>query len=176
MHAVRESLLEAQAEAVGLPLRKIYLPSPCSNEAYEKAMAQAVDEARAQGIDTIAFGDLHLEDVRAYRERSLDGTGVAPDFPLWGSPTRELAHRMVASGLKAYVTCVDPRALDPSFAGRTFDEKFLEDLPAEVDPCGENGEFHSFAYDGPMFHTSLAIARGDVVERDGFVFADLNAA
>ena len=176
MHAVRESLLDAQAEAVGLPLRKIYLPSPCSNEVYEAAMARAVDEARAEGIDTLAFGDLHLEDVRKYRERCLAGTGVAPDFPLWGAPTRELAHRMLASGLKAYVTCVDPRVLDRSFAGRAFDEEFLEDLPESVDPCGENGEFHSFAYDGPMFHTPLTIVRGDVVERDGFLFADLNVA
>lgn len=173
MHAVREKLLDAQAKALGLPLRKLTLPSPCSNEEYETAMAKAVGEALRDGIDAIAFGDLHLEDVRRYREEKLRGTGLAPIFPLWGRPTRELADRMVASGLRAFVTCVDPRALDPSFAGRIFDRDFLNDLPEQVDPCGENGEFHTFAYAGPMFSEPLVVVPGEIVERDGFVFADL---
>lgn len=173
MHAVREVLLDAQAAALGLPLGKVYLPSPCSNEEYERTMSEAVAAARAEGVESFAFGDLHLEDVREYREKNFEGTGMTPLFPLWGLPTRALANEMVREGLKAHVTCVDPRVLDPSFAGRSFDASFLADLPESVDPCGENGEFHTFAYDGPMFERPVALRPGDVVERDGFVFADL---
>jgi len=174
MHAVRESLLEAQAKSAGVPVRKIFIPSPCSNEEYERVMGDAMDEARLDGIDTIAFGDLYLEDVRRYREEKLAPTGLALEFPLWGIPTRELANRMAASGLEAYLTCVDPRVLDRSFAGRRFDRELLDDLPEGVDPCGENGEFHTFATAGPMFRERIQVAPGEVVERDGFVFADLD--
>ena len=173
MHAVREVLLEAQAEAAGLPLWKVEIPWPCPNEAYEAAMAAACAKAVADGIEAIAFGDLFLEDVRDYRIQKLAGTGLRPLFPLWGRPTAELAREMVAGGLKATLTCVDPKALDPSFAGRDFDARLLADLPPGVDPCGERGEFHSFAWDGPLFRYPVPIRRGEVVERDGFVFADL---
>jgi uncharacterized protein (TIGR00290 family) len=176
MHAVREELLDAQAEAAGLPLVKIYLPHPCSNAAYEDAMRGAIAQARAAGVTHMAFGDLFLEDVRQYREKMLAGTGIEPLFPLWGEPTGHLASRMVAAGLRAYLTCVDPKQLSPAFAGRTFDEWLLEDLPESVDPCGERGEFHTFAYAGPMFEIPIRILPGDVVTRDGFVFADLRLA
>jgi uncharacterized protein (TIGR00290 family) len=176
MHSTRESLLDMQAEAVSLPLRKVFLPDPCPNEAYERAMEDALKEAKAEGVQAIAFGDLFLEDIRRYREENLAGTGMKPLFPLWGSDTRELALTMVGGGLRAFVVCVDPAVLDPSFAGRTFDRRFLEDLPPEVDPCGERGEFHTFAFQGPMFRTPLAIQPGDIVERAGFVFADLSPA
>ncbi|MBW2237234.1 MAG: adenine nucleotide alpha hydrolase, partial [Deltaproteobacteria bacterium] len=151
MHAVRETLLERQAQAAGLPLWKIPLPYPCPNEAYERIMAGVIQRAQSEGVEAMAFGDLFLEDIRAYREHQLDGTGLEPLFPIWGIPTDELARTMVAAGLRAQITCVDPRQLDRSFAGRVFDAQFLADLPAGVDPCGENGEFHSFATDGPMF-------------------------
>jgi uncharacterized protein (TIGR00290 family) len=174
MHAVRRVLVEAQAEAAGLPLIASPLPWPCSNEAYEEAMRQALDEARDQlAVTHVAFGDLFLEDVRRYREERLEGTGFTPLFPLWGRPTAALAREMVDGGLKARITCVDPRHLNPSFAGRAFDYTLLQDLPADVDPCGERGEFHSFAWDGPMFRTPVAVELGDVVERDGYWFADL---
>ncbi|MBW2371449.1 MAG: adenine nucleotide alpha hydrolase [Deltaproteobacteria bacterium] len=173
MHAVRETLLERQAQAAGLPLWKIPLPYPCPNEAYERIMAGVIQRAQSEGVEAMAFGDLFLEDIRAYREHQLDGTGLEPLFPIWGIPTDELARTMVAAGLRAHVTCVDPRQLDRSFAGRVFDAQFLADLPAGVDPCGENGEFHSFATDGPMFSKRLEVQTGEVVERDGFVFADL---
>ena len=173
MHGVREALLEAQAAAVGLPLWKVPLPWPCSNEAYEAAMAGACARAAAEGIASVAFGDLFLEEVRAYREAKLAGTGLAPLFPLWGADTAGLAREMVATGLKATLVCVDPRVLDGGFAGRTFDADLLADLPAGVDPCGELGEFHTFAWDGPGFAEPVAVAPGEVVERDGFVFADL---
>lgn len=176
MHAVREDLLEAQAEAAGLPLIKIFLPHPCSNEIYEAAMRGAIAQARDAGITHMAFGDLFLEDVRQYRERMLAGTGIQPIFPLWQQPTGHLADRMVAAGLRAYLTCVDPAQLSQAFAGRTFDERFLEDLPDSVDPCGERGEFHTFAYAGPMFDRSIPILPGEVITRDGFVFADLQLA
>jgi uncharacterized protein (TIGR00290 family) len=173
MHAVREELLDAQAEAAGLPLIKVPLPHPCSNDIYEAAMRGAIARARAEGITHMAFGDLFLEDVRRYREQMLAGTGIEPLFPLWGEPTGALAGRMVASGLRAFLTCVDPAQLSPTFAGRTFDEWLLEDLPERVDPCGERGEFHTFAYAGPMFDQPISIRPGEVVTRDGFVFADL---
>lgn len=176
MHAVRESLLEAQAASAGVPLRKVSIPSPCSNEEYERAMEEVMERAKADGIDTIAFGDLYLEDIRRYREEKLAPTGLAVEFPLWGMPTDDLAQRMVSSGLEAYVTSVDPRVLDRSFAGRRFDRNFLEELPQAVDPCGEKGEFHTFAYAGPMFRHRLPVVPGEVLERDGFVFADLDFA
>jgi uncharacterized protein (TIGR00290 family) len=172
MHAVRVRLLELQAQAVGLPLWKIGLPHPCSNEQYESAMSEVIARARADAVEAFAFGDLFLEDIRRYRERQLAGTGIAPVFPLWGRPTAQLARDMVASGLRAVVTCVDPRHLDAGFAGREFDASFIDDLPAGADPCGENGEFHTFAYDGPMFQHPVSIAVGERLERDCFVFAD----
>ncbi len=176
MHAVREELLDAQAEAVGLPLVKIFLPHPCSNEVYETAMRGAIARALDAGITHMAFGDLFLADVRRYREQMLAGTGIQPVFPLWGQPTGNLADRMVAAGLRAYLTCVDPAQLSQAFAGRTFDEWLLKDLPSSVDPCGERGEFHTFAYAGPMFDRSIPIVPGEVITRDGFVFADLQLA
>jgi len=173
MHAVRESLLEAQAAAAGLPLWKVDIPFPCPNEAYEAAMGAACAKAVAEGIEVMAFGDLFLEDVRAYRIEKLVGTGLRPLFPLWGRDTAALAREMTAGGLRAALTCVDPKALDVSFAGRAFNAALLADLPPSVDPCGERGEFHSFVWDGPMFSRPIPIQRGEVVERDGFVFADL---
>ena len=173
MHAVRRELLAAQAAAVGLPLRTVEIPHPCSNADYEAAMAAAVERAGADGITAVAFGDLFLEDVRRYREDRMRGSGLTPLFPLWGIPTGALARRMVAAGLRARLTCVDPKTLPAAFAGRDFDDALLADLPAGVDPCGERGEFHSFAYDGPMFERAVPIRTGEVVERDGFVFADL---
>jgi uncharacterized protein (TIGR00290 family) len=174
MHAVRRSLVEAQAEAAGLPLLDAPLPWPCGNEDYEAAMAAALETARARfQITHVAFGDLFLEDIRRCREDRLRGTGLTPLFPLWGLPTGELARAMVRGGLRARITCVDPRALDPGFAGRDFDAAFLDGLPEGVDPCGERGEFHSFAHDGPMFARPIPVRGGEVVTRDGFVFADL---
>ena len=173
MHAVRESLLEMQAEAVGLPLVKAMIPSPCPNEVYESAMAEAMSRARIEGVTHVIFGDLFLEDIRAYRERQLAACGMTAVFPLWLQDTRELAERMVAAGISAYLTCVDPRKLGRDFAGRQFDSRLLRDLPANIDPCGENGEFHTFVSSGPMFAKPLDVTVGEVVERDGFVFADV---
>jgi uncharacterized protein (TIGR00290 family) len=173
MHAVREELLEQQADALGLPLIKVPLLWPCSNADYEQAMATALAQARRESIQRIAFGDLFLEDIRRYREAKLAGTGIKPVFPLWQLDTAQLAQTMVASGLRARLTCVDPKKLSASFAGRLFDAELLDDLPSNVDPCGENGEFHTFAFEGPMFRHPVAVETGEVVERDGFVFADL---
>lgn len=173
MHAVRVQLLRAQAAAAGLPLTEVGLPWPCSNEQYEAVMATAIEQARASGITVMAFGDLFLEDIRQYRVQKLEGTGIRPIFPLWGLPTDELARTMLYGGLRARLTCVDPRKLPLEFAGREFDAALLAELPPSVDPCGERGEFHSFAYAGPMFKSPVAIRTGEVVERDGFVFADL---
>jgi uncharacterized protein (TIGR00290 family) len=177
MHAIRRELLEAQAQAAGLPLRIVNIPWPCANEDYETRMASAVDAFVREGFTHVGFGDLFLEDVRQYREERLTGTGLTPLFPLWkAKPTSELAREMIAGGIRAYLTCVDPRQLDATFAGRDFDESLLADLPAHVDPCGEKGEFHSFVWDGPMFTRPLRIERGEVVERDGFLFADIRLA
>jgi uncharacterized protein (TIGR00290 family) len=173
MHAVRHALVEAQAAAAGLPLRAVPLPWPCSNQQYESLMAEACRIAVAGGIGAIAFGDLFLRDVREYRERSLAGSGLEPLFPLWEMPTRDLAHEMIRSGLRAKITCVDKKILDASFAGREFDLALLADLPPHVDPCGENGEFHSFVYDGPMFRHPIPVTVGELRDADGFVFADL---
>jgi uncharacterized protein (TIGR00290 family) len=173
MHAVRVELLQAQADALGLPLWQIPIPSPCPNEVYERAMAAAVERAVADGFTHMAFGDLFLEDIRRYREDRLAGTGLTPIFPLFGINTTALAREMVTGGLRARLTCVDPRVLNRTFAGRDFDASLLGELPSSVDPCGERGEFHSFAYDGPMFSEPISIRAGEVVDRDGFVFADV---
>ena len=173
MHGVRIELLRRQAAAVGLPLSLIRIPSPCSNDDYARAMQTFVLQARGEGVEAFAFGDLFLEDVRRFREQGLQGTGIDALFPLWGLPTAELAGAMVAGGLKAVITCIDPKRLDRRFAGRIYDEGFLAELPDGVDPCGEYGEFHSFAFDGPMFMHPVALKTGETVERDGFVFTDL---
>jgi uncharacterized protein (TIGR00290 family) len=176
MHAVRRTLLEAQARAAGLPLWPVPIPSPCPNAEYEGRMGAALARARAEGIAHVAFGDLFLEDVRRYRETQLAGSGVAPLFPLWGQPTDRLARDMIAGGLQAILTCVDPAQLDPRFAGRRFDAALLAELPPGVDPCGERGEFHTFCTAGPMFDAPVAVRAGAVVARDGFHFADLMEA
>ena len=173
MHAVRTELLRAQADAAGVPLWPVPIPWPCSNDAYEAAMAAALERAQADGVTAVAFGDLFLEDIRRYREERLRPLGIEPLFPLWGRPTAPLAAEMIAGGLRARLTCVDPKQLDPRFAGREFDAALLAELPGGVDPCGERGEFHTFAYDGPMFRRPVAPRAGEVVARDGFVFADL---
>jgi uncharacterized protein (TIGR00290 family) len=172
MHAVRECLVEMQAAAAELPLIKVPIPSPCTNEVYEHAMGEAMARARAEGIRHVVFGDLFLEDIRAYREKQLAACGMTPVFPLWRRDTRKLAEEMIAHGLSAYLTCVDPRKLDRSFAGRRFDAGFLLELPADVDPCGENGEFHTFANGGPMFKQAIPVTAGEIVEREGCIFAD----
>ena len=174
MHAVRRRLLEAQAAAAGVPLRTVQLPWPCTNEQYEQRMNAAVSQAVAEGFTHVAFGDLFLEDVRRYREDKLAGTGLTPIFPIWGIPTGDLAVRMVDNGLRSVLTCVNPKQLDRSFAGRQFDRALLDDLPPGVDKCGERGEFHSFAWNGPMFSRPVTIEVGEVVDRDGFVFADIS--
>ena len=175
MHAVRRELVAAQAMAAGLPLRVVHLPWPCSNEIYEARVAEAIRGALAEGVTHMAFGDLFLEDVRDYRIRQLTGTGITPMFPLWGTSrdTPALARTMVDAGLRAIVTCVDPRQLPAEVVGRTLDATFLEGLPPGVDPCGERGEFHSFCYAGPMFRHEIPVVPGDIVTRDGFTFADL---
>ena len=173
MHAVRRALLEAQAAAAGRPLHVIEIPWPCPNEAYESRMGAFVAEQTARGIETMAFGDLFLEDIRAYREAKLAGSGIAPLFPLWGRDTAALAEEMIAGGLKAHLTCVDPKKLPAHFAGRAFDRALLAELPAGVDPCGENGEFHTCVSAGPMFAHAIEVRTGVIETRDGFVFADL---
>jgi uncharacterized protein (TIGR00290 family) len=174
MHAVRREMLDAQASAAGLPLHVVPLPWPCSNEQYEAIMAGAVAGFVGDGFTHVAFGDLFLEDVRAYRESRLAGSGLEPLFPLWKTKTtRELADEMIAAGLKARLTCVNPKRLDASFCGRIFDRSFLADLPADVDPCGENGEFHSFAFEGPMFEHPVEHRLGQILARDGYTFADV---
>jgi uncharacterized protein (TIGR00290 family) len=176
MHGVREVLLDRQTEALGLPCWKISIPSPCPNEVYEREMASMLDQARRDGVTHVVFGDIFLEDLRAYREKRLAEVGMIAVFPLWKRDTKALAGEMIASGLRATITCIDPRKLHRSFAGRTFDDGFVADLPSGVDPCGENGEFHSFAWAGPMFDKTIPVATGEVVERDGFVFADVMPA
>jgi uncharacterized protein (TIGR00290 family) len=173
MHGVREALLDQQGDAVGLPCRKASIPSPCPNEVYEREIARVLAEVARDGVTHVVFGDLFLEDLRRYREAKLTEVGMTAVFPLWMRDTSVLAREMIAAGLRATVTCIDPRKLDRSFAGRTFDAEFLKDLPAGVDPSGENGEFHTFASGGPMFTRTIETMVGDVVERDGFVFADV---
>ena len=173
MHAVRREVLAAQAAAAGLPVRVVPIPHPCPNEVYEERMRAAVADAVADGFTHAAFGDLFLEDVRRYREDRLAGSGLTPLFPIWGIPTRELAGQMIDAGLRARVVCVDTRTIDASFAGREWNGALLDELPASVDPCGENGEFHTCVYAGPMFRQPLVLERGETVTRDPFVWADL---
>ncbi len=173
MHGVPVAALRAQARAAGLALHEVAIPHPCPNGVYEERMGRFVAEARAAGVEAIAFGDLFLEDVRAYREARLAGSGIRPLFPLWGADTARLAREMVAAGLRAWITTVDPRVLGRDFAGRLYDGALLEALPEGVDPCGERGEFHSFAFAGPMFRAPVPVRPGAVVKREGFVFADL---
>jgi uncharacterized protein (TIGR00290 family) len=176
MHAVRRELVERQAAAARLPLWAVPLPWPCSNEQYEALMARACAKAIAEGIEGVAFGDLFLEDVRAYRVKQMKGTGLEPIFPVWGMPTRELARKMIAAGVRAKLTCVDTKKLARSFVGREFDEALLADFPEGVDPCGERGEFHSFVYAGPMLNGILPVSVGETVVREQFVFADVVAS
>jgi uncharacterized protein (TIGR00290 family) len=176
MHGVRRELVEAQAEAAGIPLWDVDLPSPCSNADYESIMTEACRAAVRKGIQCVAFGDLFLRDIREYRERQLEGSGLTPIFPVWSIPTHELARTMIASGLKAKLTCVDSQSLSPEFVGREFDEQLLSDLPPQTDPCGENGEFHSFVYAAPIFRRDIRVTVGEIVTRDRFVFADLTSA
>ena len=176
MHAVRRELVERQAAATKLPLWQVPLPWPCSNQQYESLMAQVCAKAVAEGVHGVAFGDLFLEDVRAYRERQLKDTGLTPIFPVWGLPTQTLAREMIASGVRAKLTCVDTAKLDRSFAGREFDMALLSNLPDGADPCGERGEFHSFVYAGPMLNAAIPVSVGETIARDGFIFADLISA
>jgi len=173
MHAVRRELLETQAAAVGLPLHVVDLPWPCPNEIYAQRMAAAVEAARADGVSKMVFGDLFLADVRAYRVQMLAGSGIEPVFPLWLEPTEQLSRRMTAAGIRAVLTCVDPAQAPATLLGRWYDDTLLDELPPGVDPCGENGEFHTFVVDGPGFGRGLDVTIGEVVERDGFVFADV---
>jgi uncharacterized protein (TIGR00290 family) len=173
MHGVRRELLARQIDAVGIPLVEVRIPPACVNDVYEARMAQAFASAPLSDVEAVAFGDLFLEDVRAYREERLAANGMRGLFPLWGRDTGMLAREFVAAGFQAFIACLDPRALDASFAGRAYDEQLLADLPAHVDPCGENGEFHTFVHAGPIFTAPIACAPGEVVEREGFVFCDL---
>lgn len=173
MHAVRRTLLEAQADRLGLPLHVVEIPSPCPNDVYEERMEAAMNAAVAGGIGHVAFGDLFLEDVRAYREETLRGSGVAPLFPIWGQPTEEVARQILDARIRAVVTCVDPRCMPADLVGHAYDAEFLRALPDGVDPCGERGEFHTFVWDGPGFSAPIRVGVGEVVERDGFVFCDV---
>jgi len=173
MHAVRRALVDAQAERTGIPQWSVDLPWPCSNAEYEERMRGVCQRAVAEGITAVAFGDLFLQDIRDYRERQLEGTGIEPLFPVWEIPTKKLARDMIAAGVKAKITCVDPTQVDRSFVGRNFDQALLDSLPPGVDPCGENGEFHTFVYDAPVFSSPIKVRMGEIVERDGLVFADV---
>lgn len=173
MHGVREELVRAQLDAVNLPPRIVRIPFPCPNEIYEARMAAAMGEAKAEGIGHIIFGDLFLEDIRAWREAQLARVGMHAVFPLWRRPTGELAREMIEAGVKASLVCVDQGKLSARFAGRAFDSTLLDELPPGVDPCGENGEFHTVVTAGPMFDREIAVTTREVVERDGFVFADV---
>jgi uncharacterized protein (TIGR00290 family) len=176
MHGVRRELLASQAAAVGIPLVEVRIPPACVNDVYEARMAEAFASPPLSGVEAVAFGDLFLEDVRAYRETRLTAAGKRGLFPLWGHDTSALAQEFIAAGFQAVIVCVDPRALDASFAGRAYDERLLAELPASVDPCGENGEFHTFVHAGPIFTEPIVCETGEVVERDGFVFCDLISA
>jgi uncharacterized protein (TIGR00290 family) len=173
MHGVREVLLRAQLDAAGLPAAIVHIPYPCPNEIYEREMGKAIDDAKARGVTHIIFGDLYLEDVRAYRERQLAGTGITPVFPLWGLPTEQLARDMIDGGVEAHLATVDLKKLPATFAGRRFDDGLIGALPAGSDPCGENGEFHTFVSAGPMLARKIPVRVGETVERDGFAYTDL---
>ncbi len=173
MHGVRRELAEEQARAAGIPLRWVELPYPCPNVHYELIMGEVVQQAISEGVTHVAFGDLFLPEIRAYRERMLAGSGLTPVFPLWQADTARLAKEMTASGLRAVLVCVDPKQLPAAYAGRAFDDGLLADLPSNVDPCGENGEFHTFCCAGPMFDRPIPVRSGSSVERDGFVYSDL---
>jgi uncharacterized protein (TIGR00290 family) len=173
MHGVRIGLVRQQAASAGLPIQLIPIPHPCADAQYAAIMGGFVERAKGQGIDHFAFGDLLLEDVRRYREDRLASTGITPLFPLWGAPTAELSREMVRAGLRAIITCVNPRHLPADYAGQAYDASFLERIPADVDPCGENGEFHTFACDGPMFREAVNVSVGETVSRDGFLFTDV---
>lgn len=176
MHGVRRELVQCQATAAGLPLIAVPLDWPCANEVYEAALLTALEHAKTRfGIEYVAFGDLFLEDIRIYREQQISRVGLRPLFPLWGESTEQLAGHMLDMGLQAWISCVDPKKLDREFAGKAFDADFLKSRPRDVDACGENGEFHTFVYGGPMFDRAIDIRLGQVVERDGFVFADMQA-
>jgi uncharacterized protein (TIGR00290 family) len=173
MHGVREEVVRAQSAALDLPLFTVAIPFPCPNEVYERAMGAAVDDLRSRGVSQIVFGDLFLEEVRAYREKQLRGSGLQPVFPLWGAPTRALAEEMIGAGVEAWIVALDPTKVSRGLAGQKMTRALLEGLPAGVDPCGENGEFHTCVTQGPMFDRPVPVVPGPVVERDGFVFADL---
>jgi uncharacterized protein (TIGR00290 family) len=176
MHGVRRSLVQAQAKTAGIPLWEVDLPWPCSNQDYESAMLATCKKAVANGIECMAFGDLFLTDIRAYREKQLRDTGLQPVFPVWGIPTRGLAQEMIASGLRTKLACIDTKQISGDFAGREFDAQLLSELPASADPCGENGEFHSFVYAGPMFANPVPVKVGEIVTREQFTYADMIAA
>jgi len=173
MHAVRRALVETQAQRVRIPLWPVELPWPCSNPEYEERMRAACLRASAEGITAVAFGDLFVQDIRDYRVQQLQGTGLEALFPVWQIPTVQLGRDMIVAGLKAKLTCVDPAKLQKSFAGRDYDLRLLEALPPAIDPCGENGEFHTFVYNAPVFSNPISVRTGEVVERDGFIFADV---
>lgn len=173
MHAVRRSLVEAQAQRVGVPLWAVDLPWPCSNLEYEERMRAVCQRASAEDITAVAFGDLFLQDIRDYRMQQLQGTGLEALFPVWQIPTAQLARDMIAADLKAKLTCVDPAKLQKTFAGRDYDLRLLDELPSAIDPCGENGEFHTFVYSAPVFSSPISVQTGEIVERDGFIFADV---
>ena len=173
MHGVREELLERQAESLGIQLQKVMIPYPCPNAVYEEKMREVLEIWKARDVTHVIFGDLFLEDIRRYREEKLALLDLTPVFPVWGRDTAGLAREVIASRFRAILSCVDPRKLDPSFAGRQFDSSLLRDLPEGVDPCGENGEFHTFVYDGPLFKKPLQVEVGERVNRDGFEFADI---
>lgn len=173
MHGVREELLDAQARSLGYPVEKVMIPYPCPNQVYEEKMSNVLWLWKSKGVRHVIFGDLFLEDIRKYREKKLSQIDMTPVFPLWLQDTATLAREMLKVGFRAVVTCVDPKKLDPTFAGRLFDETFLESIPPQVDPCGENGEFHTYVYDGPIFKQPIPVKVGELVTRDGFVFADL---
>ena len=173
MHAVSNRLLRAQAQAVGFPLEELEIPYPCSDAEYAQVMERFLAEAATHDIEKIAFGDLALEEIRRYREQKMRHTGIEPLFPIWGIPTNDLSKELIEVGFRMLITCIDPRSVPREFIGREYDKTFLEELPDHVDPCGENGEFHTFVFDGPIFKAPLQVKPGRIVERDGFVFADV---
>ena len=176
MHGVREELIDAQAISLGYHMEKMMIPYPCPNEVYEEKMANFLSGWKSKGVSHVIFGDLFLEDIRKYREQKLSQIDMTPVFPLWGENTAALAREMLSVGFKAVLTCVNPKVLEPRFAGHFFDETFLNDIPAEVDPCGENGEFHTFVFDGPIFHKPITVKTGETISRDGFLFTDVEQA